>query len=412
MIRRVLVALVLLVAVPFGAAHIPLFGLANWKLDTLFGSFTGNTSLFSVIALGIRPALSGFLVVEFAALVVPPWRKLRRGGPLERAPLMVASLILTLLLAAVQSYFIYQWLSSSPLSLIESPGIGAALLVVLGLVGGTALLLSLAWLNDRFGVGSGISLFFAWESASRLLETLQKVPAAVQNGAEDPTGLLVLALSCAGVIAATVWLLRRDEGGLRLPVSGVVPLDSAAWLLLVPVQLGALVGYTVPGLPLEGRTYLIALALLTVPLGWLFAGLFTLGAEHEARKLATRRSLAWLLMLVVLMLLPLQLHLTTIVDPVALVVVTAVLLDLKAEWRARRREPTLVAVWPIHQVALVEKARDVLAQADIAVYPRALHHRALLQFFGPYLPIDLMVPAARAAEAQELLAEELLAQPM
>ena len=91
------------------------------------------------------------------------------------------------------------------------------------------------------------------------------------------------------------------------------------------------------------------------------------------------------------------------IDGVLIIVVTAVALDVCAEWRARREHGHLVPAWPIHQVSRLDAALTSLTAAGIAVHPRAANHRALFHFFAPHLAIDLLVPPARVAEAQTLL---------
>jgi hypothetical protein len=87
-------------------------------------------------------------------------------------------------------------------------------------------------------------------------------------------------------------------------------------------------------------------------------------------------------------------------------VVTAVILDLVAEWRFRRRHGALVPVWPLHRLYAVDPALDLLHAAGIPAHPRSVHARTLLQFFAPYLPVDLLVPEADAARARALLSAQ------
>jgi hypothetical protein len=91
-------------------------------------------------------------------------------------------------------------------------------------------------------------------------------------------------------------------------------------------------------------------------------------------------------------------------DVLLVITVTAVFLDIRSEWHARRDHGDLVAVWPIHQAARLDETLSALAAANIPVHPRAANHRVLYHFFGPYLPIDLLVPRDRVAAASDLLA--------
>ena len=84
-------------------------------------------------------------------------------------------------------------------------------------------------------------------------------------------------------------------------------------------------------------------------------------------------------------------------------VATAIGMDLVSEWRARQRCRDLVVVWPMNRVQLADLAVHALQEAGIGAYTRGRYHRGLLYFFGPFVPIDIMVPADRADEAAGLL---------
>jgi hypothetical protein len=84
-----------------------------------------------------------------------------------------------------------------------------------------------------------------------------------------------------------------------------------------------------------------------------------------------------------------------------------VVMDLAAEWVARTAQRDLVAVWPLHQMTHVSPALHILGNAGIPAHPRAAYHRALLQFVGPHVPVEILVPRARAVEAQAKLLELL-----
>ena len=89
------------------------------------------------------------------------------------------------------------------------------------------------------------------------------------------------------------------------------------------------------------------------------------------------------------------------VPTLAILVATA--LDLGAEWRACAVYGPLAAAGRLHQIYAVDPALQTLAAAGIPVVPRALAFRTLFHFFAPYAPIEFLVPAERAAEAETLL---------
>ncbi len=68
------------------------------------------------------------------------------------------------------------------------------------------------------------------------------------------------------------------------------------------------------------------------------------------------------------------------------------------------RPAGLVPACELHRVYAVEPALAALAAAGIPAFARTRHFRALSHFFGPYAPIEILVPLERAAEADALCA--------
>ena len=103
------------------------------------------------MALGFAPLTLGYVLVEFAALLVPKWRPLRAGSQAGRAQLHRASLILGLFVAFVQSIFL-----TSAFKNLGAPMVSAIAAVTLP-VAATAALIVLTWLSNNEGLGSGFS---------------------------------------------------------------------------------------------------------------------------------------------------------------------------------------------------------------------------------------------------------------
>jgi hypothetical protein len=243
----------------------------------------------------------------------------------------------------------------------------------------------------------------------------------------DPA-ILVLAVTVIAASAAAIgWLVTRrvptgDGPPIAAPVAGTLP-------LLWPVALGAglsvlyMIGMDPPtglleGLYVPSTTRDVAFAViaigLTFGLGWLLVR-----PKHHAAVLARMTGTpiapptrAWLVaaatsaavlvaMYGLVVAVPGEVR-SPLFDVSGIATVTVVAMDVIADWRARRRAD-LVAVWPIHQVGLAEVALHLLARAGITAHLRARNHRALLHVFGPFVPIEVMVPADRAGEATAIL---------
>jgi preprotein translocase subunit SecY len=427
-----LVVTVMLPAIAWAAQGLRLPGIEGWKLDFLVksASTTPDLSNLSVVALGLSPAISAFVLVELVALLNPRWRSLRRGTPEQRRSLRSAAVLVTVLFAAIQGWFVATWLHQQmPLlpggTLMDDPGLGSRVLMALTLVGGACFMLALAWLLDAHGLGNGFSILLSAAAIPAAFRLASMLVQRANLGVLAPGDILTLLVELAVMVLATRWILtwhRKPQPeksaaplvALRNPTSGIVPLVTAASLLELPAQLANLgVPFAAALRPTPGTT---SYAVAQVVLMALLCVLFSL-AFNQDRRMASARTIragilrATLFLVGVGVVFPaliskLRLHL--VVDEVLLVTATAVALDLVAEWRARTQHGALVAIWPLHQVALVGAATDALSRAGIFVHPRGACHRSLLHFFGPYIPIDLLVPETQAPDARQILERVLL----
>jgi preprotein translocase subunit SecY len=161
------------------------------------------------MALGLKPLLLAYVVVEFAALLVPVWRPLRVGGPAGRTKLHQAALMVGMVLALFQAIFFTLWLER--MGLITNYGAGFRIVTTLTLLGATAILIALAWIVDREGLGSGFSVLLLADS-SLIARPLGKTSAAIRR-----TRHVVQRVFHAVLVGATLWMfspfhLPTDEG--------------------------------------------------------------------------------------------------------------------------------------------------------------------------------------------------------
>ncbi|WP_437312680.1 SecDF P1 head subdomain-containing protein [Sorangium sp. So ce385] len=413
----------------------------------------------SVFALGVMPFVASTMLVELAALVVPRWAALRHGGPTGRAQLGRAALLLGLVIAIAQTSGIATLASSVGIGAV---GIASSLLLGVTLVAGAVCALVLADAVSAYGLASGLAVLTALspllDDAERLLRRAAASPAArLLPQPLTPVELGALALGAVFVVLSTCYALRSpppvaappaDEGGgsyraaaerppppplsIATPASGIVPLTLAASLVTVPGLVGTWLGASFDGAArfLSGEragtaAALLAVIALGVALSWAFHAPARVAAvaaatdpegrsrgalEAEARA-AMPRAVARTLVYVVALLAVSEVTWRVsghALNAVALALATALALDIAAEWRARRALPDLAPVWPEHRPYALDAARAALQAAGIPVHARGEHQRRLLQFFGPYVPIVLMVPRGAAKRAEECLAAAFL----
>lgn len=95
-----------------------------------------------------------------------------------------------------------------------------------------------------------------------------------------------------------------------------------------------------------------------------------------------------------------------VTDVAMLLVIVCVGFDLAGELQFRRTHPDVIAVTAEHRLYAVGPALGALTTSGIASFPRALRHRTLLAFWGPYLPIEILVPRSQAAAARAALSRD------
>lgn len=388
---------------------------------------SGRSSLFNLPeqsltlgALGLTPWVAAFVVVELFALVVPAWRRLRDSGPAGRARLLKPTLALGLGLTAVQATL----LSNQLMGLHELSGLAhldQQLWIRAALIAGSLVSLALALLVSRFGMGNGFSVFFGVHALFWLLQDGLGILLELENGIIQRHDVLLTGVLVAAAVALALKLVGLSPGspgdGLPRPLAGSVPLSLSLFWLLLPGTPFAVDQWEVLGVDNSSLVYVVGdllfVAALTVALGWLLYRPERVQRAQEALGVCggdARRALARGLVPALGFSLGVAavMHATMLVgvafDALLLVVLLSIGRDLIGEARFRAEEGALAVAWPIQRLYLVEGALAVLERADIPAYPRGLHHRLLGQVFSPWVPVELLVPAADLERARAALA--------
>jgi hypothetical protein len=421
-------------AVAVGIGFVPVPGLA---LD--FGGETLRPAL-SVGMLGVAPLISGALLVEIAALVHPRTRALRVGGRQARSGLRQASFFFALVLAAIQSYFLMRWAES--LWFFDHPApppmeTWSAIVFGASGIGATALLALLADWITRHGVGNGFSVLIGAASLDHAAMALVDVGLTLDDRIQ-PVDWLAVASVCALLVYVTVLMLRRrtirhgtaPPVHVPAPASGLAPIGGAAVAYQI-VSLGffpdtLLVG-DAPLPPLHAPYYWDVFVPVAVVLAALWTALFYrgdavadawIGWERErtgtepsrtAVLVATTRArwhaLSWTVAFVLGLAIADAWLATEGVglSAIALVVLTAIVRDIASTWRFTAAHGDVTSVDEFHRLYLLPIVLEHLESAGIPAHARSTGHRTLLQFFGPYVPVEIIVPTSRATEASAIV---------
>ena len=410
-------------AVCFAARQIPLPTVTP-NVDFADGSM----AVWSIMALGVGPLLSGYMLVEFAALIVPAWRPLRVGGPAGRAKLHRAALITGMVLALPQA--VVFTIALETMDVTRNYGGGFRVITVLTLVGATGALVALARIVDREGLGGGFSILLLANLVPQIVGPLGSALLHAKSGA-IPFSVLVNGVFVAAVlVGATLWMfsLFRLPASNDLPHPALVsrPACGVAPFTTVAAILGAAAAWTrlnTPGHPLgpEPFTSNLPTALfLGVGAAIFFAFLFNRPdkiartwkslspnpPEGILRPKAVMLESVLFIILVVLAEAWAVRHIGNYsANTVATLLATGIVCDVVREWRAREADPNLTSIWEIHQTYAVAPTMRLLEAEGIHAFAKGARLRALLQFFGPYVPVQILVPAKDAERAHALLQE-------
>lgn len=387
-----------------------------------------NSRVVSVGALSVMPFLSGYITVEWAALAVPRWRHLRHGTRRQRRMLELAAWLLGGAYTALQTYGIVSYLRQLRLPGVTTALAGDAVPMAAGLlvVGGLASA-ALAALVIRHGLGNGWVLLLL---APQLVDVGRALGSLADRAPEQAVAVVAAGL-VAGILVAR-WLGSSGslasapavEPRVTVPTCGTVPLTWATSVLLLPATAAAwfpslqpLAEALRPGGAVASKAYLIVAAVLAVIFPWFFsradevvrgwerlAGPDAPAARAVALEARSRANLRSTVFIAIMAALPLASGTMSFqVDGGLLALAAALTLDLAADVRTFSGTERLASLRPLHRVHAVEPILTALRRAGIPASARSRHVRSLFHFFAPYVPVEVLVPADRAAEASKVL---------
>lgn len=396
-------------------------------LGSAFGeSLPGELLLVRDATFGLTPIVTGFILIEVLALIVPRWRSLRVSGPDGRRRLDRWSYTIGGVAALVQVWGLLTYLESMGMLY----GTGEKLLFAVGSLAWTFGLVGLAHVIRRWGVANGFAVLLSAEFVPGLFAT-ESAPMAPSG--PQPTALvpyLVVAALCIGIGFLVEYRRANPRAGTlwaQTPLSGLVPVSVMSALLVLPFTLAnygwdldALLDALTPGTTAYAATSALVVAILTVPFAFLFhapsrvSALVSEAGSQAQTKRWLWKALPWTLLFtvsvaVVPTLVAAELSLPFYISGYSLAFLVAVSLDSYHECRARLRHPDLISVWPEPRLYAVGVLMSALEEAGVPAHARATRYRALLQFFGPYVPVEIMVSPSDAARAGEVIEDRLLA---
>jgi preprotein translocase subunit SecY len=237
----------------------------------MFDVFTGGAlSRMTIFALNILPYISASIIISLMSSVSKELGNLRKEGASGRQKLNQYTRYLTVLICAVQAYFMAVGLES----LTNSAGDPAVIIgssvfrfsTVISLVGGTLLVV---WMGEQItarGIGRGPSLIIFTGIVSGIPGAIAKTFEMGGVGSLSPLAIIGVMVLIIGLIGVIVFVERshrpvnihypkrqmmpgmsqadKSHMPLKINTSGVLPPIFAATLLNIPVVVTRFLGST------------------------------------------------------------------------------------------------------------------------------------------------------------------------
>ena len=178
----------------------------------------GAFSRFSIFAMSITPYITASIVVQLLAMIIPSLERLtKEGGEEGRKKIDKYTKIITIILALIEAIGLFLSYKSSGIFVNTEFLTGA--LVVVGLVGGTSLLM---WLGDQItnkGIGNGISIIIFVGIVSGLPSFVTTLWGLIfTESGFSTTGLLLALGIILGAIILIAGVVFVQQAERRVPV--------------------------------------------------------------------------------------------------------------------------------------------------------------------------------------------------
>jgi preprotein translocase subunit SecY len=439
---------------------IPVPGIDPRAFSSLFGPQTVFEMIFgyalpleriSLCGLGIMPYLSTYVMIEILSLFIQPLKSWRKEGYQGRLKIKRIALVATLLLALLQGLGLASSLENmrGPAGelIVRSPGWSFRILAVITLTTGTYLMIWIAELITKKGMGHGVSIFILAGASGHIFLELPGIKSLFTD--HTSYGYFYLFVITTVALVTLIVMMEKSQRKivvkyqdgtkatipLKFTSAGATPAEWTSTLLMVPVTLLQFINlfadhpisqevfiFLAPG----KVGYFVAFSIVLIFLYYLFTSFFYNpkkiisflenkraaivspqpgnGAKYIDKNLEIMIPIAALYLCLII----LAPHLTVryfhfYLGGMGPMIGVAILLDLMEEARLRRKNSCLIKIAELHDVPMAGLVRSLLEQKGLQCCLRGYYHRALFYFFGPYIEISVLVPGDKLEEAREVI---------
>lgn len=206
------------------AAHIPVPGVDLEALKQFFQSnqilgllniFSGGgMSNFSVVALGVAPYITASIIFQLLVMIIPQLEEIAREGEAGQRKINQWTRMLTVPLAALQSYGMIALLRQSQLQIITDLDPWRLTTTIATVTAGTMFLMWIGELISEKKIGNGISILI-------FVGIVVRIPEIVRNTLVtfDKTQAINLLIFAAIALITIVGVVIINEGQRNIPIS-------------------------------------------------------------------------------------------------------------------------------------------------------------------------------------------------
>jgi preprotein translocase subunit SecY len=264
--RRLAVTAAALAAYRLGT-QLPVPGLVTQSVAEAFKPVDLAVARLSIFALGITPLLSALILAEIVKIIAPT---ARRWEGIHYAVIVAA-----LLLASVQGASIAGALQDVP-NLVAEPGTSFRLVCTATLVAGAALVIALAAVIDRAGLGMGVWLIFLAPALAELPQNLAAIAQLYEVGQYSAAAIarsaLFTAIATAGVVSIMLAAPTSAETRTICVWTLFIAYALLAWLLMgigLAISGGSIDVAAAAATP-GGAIRLVTLPAVIILIAWLY----------------------------------------------------------------------------------------------------------------------------------------------
>ena len=242
-----------------------------------FDAFTGGSfESMSVFALNITPYITSSIIIQLLTIAIPALEEMHRDGEEGRKKMTAITRYVTVGLALFES--IAMTIGFSRGNIVKDMNFLKAVVVIVSLTAGSAMLM---WIGERItekGVGNGISVVLLYNIISRLPDDAITIYETFMSGRSIAVQILIAVFVIAillAILGFTVLLNaaerripvqyaqkvqgRRSVGGrstyipVKVNTANVMPVIFASSLMSMPQIIGSFFGYQIDVTTIGGK---------------------------------------------------------------------------------------------------------------------------------------------------------------